>query len=114
MNNGDQLLRAYAKIKSLRANVPSEYEVEEAWVGDFNDALGQIEGATGLGLEEFKVAQKRLYRSVGSSNYLTGEVEYRDGLWCRRETLMHKIDAVLEYFTGLQGGQERQIGFHRS
>ena len=65
-------------------------------------------------LDEFKVATDMLYRSVGSSNYVTGEVNYRRGLWCRREVLMHKIDSVLAYFTGLQGGQDRQVGFRHS
>lgn len=114
MGNGDQMLRAYATISSLRTNVPNEYEVDEAWVREFNNALGKIEASLDINLQEFKVPQDALYRSVASSNYLTEEVHYRDGLWCRREVLLHKIDSVLTYFTGLQGGQERQIGFRRS
>ena len=114
MSNGDQILRAHATISSLRTNLPADYEVEETWVKEFNAALRKIEAATSMDLGEFKVTEDSLYRSVASGNYLTGEVNYRDGLWCRRETLLHKIDSVLGYFTGLQGGQDRQIGFRRS
>ena len=113
MSNGDQILRAYATISSLRTNVPNDYEVEETWVREFNRAVQQIQGALGVELQEFRVPQDALYRSMATSNYLTGEVSYRDGLWCRREVLMHKIDSVLTYFTGLRHGEERQIGFRR-
>ena len=113
MSKGDQILRAHATISSLRTNVPNEYEVEEAWVREFNGALGKIEAALDMNLEEFKVGRDALSRSVATSNYVTDEVTYRDGLWCRRENLLHKIDSVLVYFTGLQGGQDRHIGFRQ-
>ena len=32
MANGDQMLRAYALITSLRENLPADYEVDEKWV----------------------------------------------------------------------------------
>lgn len=111
MSTGDQILRAHATISSLRTNVPNSYEVEDTWVKNFNGALAKIEAALKIDLEEFKVPRDALYRSVATSNTITGEVQYRDGLWCRRETLLHKIDSVLGYFTGLQGGHDRQIGF---
>ena len=111
MTNGDHVLRAYAIISSLKANVPNDYEVSDSWIREFNDAVGKIEASLGIDLREFKVPQEALERSVASSNYVTGLVTYREGLWCRREVLVHKIDAVLTYFTGLQGGQEKKIGF---
>jgi hypothetical protein len=114
MSSGDQMLRSYAIISSLRTNLPNEYEVDEGWVRQFNNALGKIEASLGKDLQEFKVPEDALCRSVASSNYLTGQVHYREGLWCRREVLLHKIDSVLTYFTGLQGGQDRQIGFRSS
>jgi hypothetical protein len=94
MSVGDQILRAHAIITSLRTNLPNQYEVEEAWVKEFNDALGKVEAAVGMDLADVKVAQGTLYRLVASSNYLTDEVHYREGRWCRRETLLHKIDSA--------------------
>lgn len=114
MNPGDDILRAHAIITSLRSNVPNDYEIEEAWVRKFNGALRKIESSLNIDLEDFKVADDELYRSVASSNYVTGDVRYRDGLWCRRETLLHRIDSVLGYFDGLQSGRDRHIGFTRS
>ncbi len=32
MNDDDQILRAYAAITSIRANVPERHEIEERWV----------------------------------------------------------------------------------
>lgn len=114
MSNGDQILRAYAAITSLKANVPNDYEIEETWVRQFNDALTKVEAALATDLAEFKVPKEALYRSVASSNYVTEEVNYREGLWCRREVLLQKIDAGLAYFTGVQGGQDKRIGFQKS
>ena len=114
MANGDQILQAYAILSALRGNVPNEYVVGERWVREFNDALGKLESSVPMDLQVFKVPQDALERVTASSNYLTGDVTYRDGLWCRREVLMHKIEAVLTYFTGLQGGQEKKIGFRQS
>ena len=48
------------------------------------------------------------------SNSGTGGRRLSQGPWCRREVLLHKIDAVLGYFSGLQSGQDQQIGFRRS
>jgi hypothetical protein len=115
MSNGDQILRAYAMISSLQKNLPPhDYEVEESWVVEFNTAVAKVESALGIGLAEFKVSNDSLVRSVATSNAITGEINYREGRWCRRETLQHKIDAILHYFTGLQTDQEKKIGFKSS
>ena len=48
MNDGDQILRAYAAITSIRANVPERHEVEARWVNEFNAAIAKL-GVTDLG-----------------------------------------------------------------
>lgn len=98
MSSDDQILRAYATISSLRANVPQECEVEEHWVSEFNGALSKVETALGKDLADFKVPADGLYRSVASSNYVTGDVHHRPGRRCRREVLMHKIDSALGWW----------------
>jgi hypothetical protein len=69
-------IRSFTPIRPslLRTNLPNDYEVKEVWVRQFNDALGKIETALNMNLDEFKVVAGMLYRSVGSSNYVTGEV----------------------------------------
>ena len=88
-------------------NVSEGYEVSERWVAEFLGAVEKVEKATGIDLADFKVLTGDLKRSVSSSNSFTGEVRYRQGLWCKRELLMHKIDSLLIYLKALQGGQGR-------
>lgn len=120
MGNGDDLLRAHALISSLHANVPNDYEVEQRWVEEFNSTLERLATSVGRDLEVFKVPTDALARSIGTRSTITEDmtdrdgtedVTYRDGLWCRREVLIHKVEAVLTYFTGIQTGQDRKIGF---
>jgi hypothetical protein len=111
MTDGDLLLRSYATLTALKSNLSDQYEVEETWVRQFNSAIEGIEKATGKDLADFKVRQDDLYRSVSSSNYVTGDVTYSDGLWCKRSLLVMKIDAVIMYFSGLQSDVQNRIGF---
>lgn len=113
MADGDLLLRSYATLSSLKSNLPDQDEVEERWVREFNSAVEGIEKALGTNLAEFKVLHGDLHRSVGTRNYLTEDVTYRDGLWCNRSSLMQKIDSILIYFSGLQSDTQRRIGFSK-
>lgn len=112
MGDDDQILRAYATITSIRANVPDRHEVEERWVKEFNVAIAKLEKSLGIDLEEFKVPQDALKRFVASCNSMTNDVTYLEGLWCERAILMQKLDSVLVYFTGLQDQEDNKIGFH--
>lgn len=112
MSDDDQILRAYATITSIRANVPDRHEVEERWVKEFNVAIAKLEKSLGIDLEEFKVPQDALKRFVASCNSMTNDVTYLEGLWCERAILMQKLDSVLVYFTGLQDQEDNKIGFH--
>src|SRR6185436_7013841 len=105
MNNDDQILRAYAAITSIRANVPERHEVEERWVNEFNVAIEKLENSLDIDLQEFKVPQDALKRFVASCNSLTNDVTYLEGLWCERAILMQKLDSVLMYFTGCKTGK---------
>jgi hypothetical protein len=109
----DQLLRASSSIKALKANLPSDFELEERWVQEFNSAVGKIEASAGTDLTEFRVADADLHKSLASSNAVTGDVVYLDGRFCRREVLMHKIDALIGYLSELQTKQEKEMGFNR-
>jgi hypothetical protein len=114
MNDDDQILRAYAAITSIRANVPERHEVEERWVNEFNVAIEKLEKSLGIDLQEFKVPQDALKRFVASCNSLTSDVTYLEGLWCERAILMQKLDSVLVYFTGLEDRDDKKIGFRPS
>ena len=111
MANGDKLLRGYAVLSSLKANLPDQYEVEAEWVRRFNAAVEAVEQGSGIDLTEFKVPERELYRSIATSSTITDEVTYRDGMRLQRNSLMQRIDAILAYFTGLPGDAQRLIGF---
>src|SRR4029078_3722794 len=110
MSDDDQILRAYATITSIWANVPTRDKLEERWVKEFNVAIAKLEKSLGIDLEEFKVPQDALKRFVASCNSMTNDVTYLEGLWCERAILMQKLDSVLVYFTGLQDQENNQIG----
>ena len=114
INDDDQILRAYAAITSIRANVPERHEVEARWVNEFNAAIEKLEKSLGIDLQEFKVPQDALKRYVASCNSLTSDVTYLEGLWCERAILMQKLDSVLAYFTGLEDQDDKKIGFRPS
>lgn len=48
MANGDQLLRGYAVLSSLKTNLPDQYEVEAEWVRRFNTAVETVEQGSGM------------------------------------------------------------------
>ena len=111
MVDGDQILRSFSLISSLKESVPDDYEVEECWVKEFHNAVEKLEHALNIDLDDFKVSPEYVARSVGSYNELTGETRYLDGRWCKRSMLLHKIVSILTYFTGLDNGQDKKIGF---
>lgn len=104
-------MRAYSIVSSLKSNLPDTFEVEEGWVKEFHDSVALLERALGTDLTLFKVPGDQVTKSISGGNYLTGAVHYRDGLWCKRTRLMHKIDSLLTYFTGLDAGDHKRIGF---
>jgi hypothetical protein len=112
MNVDDQILRAYATITSIRANVPECHEVEERWVKEFNPAIEKLEKSLDMDLQEFKVPQDALKRFVASCNSMTNDVTYLEGLWGERAILTQKLDSALVYFTGLQEQEGNKIVFH--
>lgn len=114
MGDSDQILRAYATITSMRANVPERPQIEERWVIQFNSAIEKLEKSLDIDLQEFKVPQDALKRFVASCNSLTSDVTYLEGLWCERAILMQKLDSVLVYFSGLQDREDNPIGFRPS
>lgn len=74
MNKDDQILRAYATITSIRANVPECPQIEERWVKEFNTAIEKLEKSLDIDLQEFKVPQDAIKRFVASCNSQTNDV----------------------------------------
>jgi len=90
-------------MRALKDNLPDVYEVEDTWVKEFHDAIEGLQQQLAMNLDEFRVPASAVYRSISSSNYVTGEVTYSDGLWCQRTVLLQKVDALLYYLRELYG-----------
>jgi hypothetical protein len=118
LTNGDQLLRAYAILSSLRDGLPENHWLGQRWVEQFNTALSRLEAALGISLAEFKLPAGELKRLIETQweNPDTGEhhVTYEQELSCERSVLLQRLNAVLMYFTGLQSGDQAKIGFRRN
>lgn len=94
----DEVVKAYVLLSSLKQNIPTDFRVDQSWVGDFHSALQKIERATGVDLQEFRIPQEDLRREITGGNYLTGEVDYSGRMVVERTRLLLKVDAVLGYF----------------
>ena len=110
MADQDKLLRAFARISSIKETMPDNFEVEERWVKEFHSALEQVSTEIDSDLSEFQLDQGALYRSVAGSS-MDGEISYRKGLWCERSVLLQKVEAVLTYLQLLLQPPEKKIGF---
>ena len=111
MANQDRILRAYARIDSIKKTIPDVFEVNEKWVQEYHSAVKQVSTEIDSDLSEFELNPNSLYRSISSSNYISGEVNYRDGLWCERSVLLQKVEALLTYLQLLLQPPGKKIGF---
>lgn len=109
----DEIAKAYTLLSSIKANVPTNFEVDQSWVDDYHAALEQVENATGLSLREYRVSHADMHRETTGGNYLTGEVFYSGRTVVERSRFMMKVDAVLGYFTLKTEPKKQQIGFSK-
>ncbi len=111
MTDYDEIMRAFARINSIKENIPEKVKVSEDWVIEYHAALDQVEKEIGKSLSEFRVSKKSLKQSLASFNTITGTKSYREGLWCDRSILLQKVDAVLTCMQLLLKPEDRRIGF---
>lgn len=95
----DEIAKAFTLLSSMKENVPKTFEVDESWVNDFHAALSQVEAATGITLQEFRISPSELRRETTGGNYLSGEVFYSGRNVVERSRFLVKLDAVLRYFS---------------
>lgn len=55
-NEADQIRRAFARIGSIRANLPMAFDTEEAFVREYNDALHHLKEA-GFDVTDFLIPE---------------------------------------------------------
>lgn len=110
----DLLLRAYARLQALRANVNAS-SIPEVYIVEYHEILDQIE-SSGVDLAEFRVGSQHLKQHVISWNRMTGHRSYSDVRYVQGAFFRSKLDAVLMYFScGREsGGTQREVGFTAS
>src|SRR5262245_61998316 len=110
--SSDQVMRGYSALISLKQNLPDHDQLEKRWVDEFHQIITRLEKTMNTSLEEFKVPDDALERSVATpNNIMSGQVTYRPGLWCERSVLLHKLDGLLTYFSMMMSPEEKKIGF---
>lgn len=106
--DGDKLARAYARLKSLKTNLPpSQSRVVESYVTEFHGALDSL-AQMGIDVAEFRVPQDQVRPPLAitpgrNSAYTTRYVE--------RNLLLVKVDAVLNYLEMIMTRESPRLGF---
>ena len=105
----DSLLRAYARLNSLKNNLPDRRTVHEKYVAEYHAILDAIEKEVSTDLAEFRIPEAELQLIPVSGSYVTGRVDYSESHYCERTFMLSKLEAILAYFTML--AQKDKIGF---
>lgn len=113
-NTEDKIARAYARLVSLKDNLP-EWQVPETYAIEYHEALKHLEDL-GFDIGEFKIPASMVKPIVTGGNYITHEVRYSDDRFVERAYFKTKLDAVIGYFAlrvQQRSGPEpqREIGF---
>lgn len=107
----DQLAQAYARLKSMKDNLPKTLEVENKYVAEYHQIIDLLESASGSDLKAFRVPQSEIHPETSGGNYITGEVHYSGRQVCERNYVMMKIDGVLGFFTIKAAPKAKEFGF---
>ncbi len=97
-NPNDKLLRAYARLSSLKENLPKNELVPETFVIEYHDAFRHVEDL-GFDVDEFKIPVNLVKPKVTSFNAISGEKTYSTTSFVDRNFLLTKLTAALSYFT---------------
>jgi hypothetical protein len=108
-----ELLEAYARLKSLRANVP-QHRVNATFVSEFHEILDLLAKVSGVSLANFRIPPAEVRPLATGGNYLTGETHYSAESYCDRNFFVMKVDGVLtmfELFMNQGSADKPVIGF---
>jgi hypothetical protein len=107
----DQLAQAYARLKSLKENLPKTFEVDQKYVAEYHQILDLLEKASGGDLKAFHLAQSEIHPETSGGNYITGETHYSGRHVCERTFLAMKVDGVLGFFEIKTSPKKKEFGF---
>ena len=114
----EQLIKVYARLTSLKNNLPTGYSIKEKYIKEYHEIISIIEKLMEITLDEFKVPENEIQYEVRSSwpsipslGQKAGKTYSKDR-YCERAFLMSKLDALLSYFQIKYLSKEKhEIGF---
>ena len=117
MNNSqDELIRAYAILKSLRSNISqiNSAVIKETFVSEFHDALEKLT-SIGIDVSEFRIPDSQLARIRDSSIMVAGSspIIYTKERYVDKTYFLTKMDAVLGYFDIIMSPEPKRMGFRK-
>ena len=107
----DQLAQAYARLKSLKDNLPKTFEVDQKYVAEYHQILDTLQAVSGSDLKSFRVSPNEIHPETSGGNYITGEVHYSGRQVCERNYLAMKVDGVLGFFEIKTSPKKKEFGF---
>lgn len=110
------LAQALFLLRSLRGNIPNDYEVDRKWADDFHSILDSVEEETQADLRAFRIQSSDVHRRVlgtaPTGPNMERETKY-GGSVVERSRLVYKVDAVLGYFEFSTSAPKQKIGFRK-
>ena len=107
----DQLAQAYARLNSMKKNLPERFEADQKYIEEYHQILDLLERTSGSDLKAFRVPASEIQRETTGGNYITGEEYYSGRQVCERSYLSMKIDGVLGFFSIKTASKSKEFGF---
>ena len=104
------LLKAWARLKAFRQNVPSG-PIEESYVTEYRNILHAIEQLTGHELGDFLLPNGAL-RPIVTGRHSQHQTTQSHSRFCDSAIFLRKLDAAIIFFGAVVPEEsKRQIGF---
>lgn len=107
----DELAQAYARLKSMKDNLPKTFELDEKYVVEYHQILDTLQSVSGSDLRNFRVPESEIHPEVSGGNMITGTVDYSGRQVCETNYLRMKVDAVFGFFTIRTSSKKKEVGF---
>ncbi len=114
----DTLVRAFAKLSSLRNNIGEMTTeiVPDTYVHEFHAVLDKL-GGIGMDVSEFRIPDLEItprvtvIRSLTFPNEPKGGADYSEEKYVDKSFILTRLDAILGYFEIISSEKPRHIGF---
>lgn len=91
----------WARLLAFREHLPDNYELHERLVRRYHDVISQLETATGVSLQNFRIPDDEIRPKVVAvrmgSFRRPGYVNYSDENYCERTNVLMRLDGVIRF-----------------